>query len=1217
MRIVVDLQGAQTESRFRGIGRYAMGLTKAIVRYRGNHEIFLVLNDRFPDTIKSIRSDFDGLLPQEYIRVWNSLGSVYEYELDNDWRRRSAELIREAFLANLQPDVLYISSFFEGYVDDAVTSIGLFNQNIRTAVSHYDLIPLLNQDEYLRSNPTYKQFYLRKIDQLKRASLLLSISEFSRQEAIDHLGVSGDFIINVGTSAEDRFRPLAVTKDQRQEIFHKFGITRPFILYTGGADERKNLSHLVGAYAKLSADLRKGHQLVLAGRMPDGNVSQLRDAAQSAGLEEIDLIFTGYVTDEELVNFYNLCELYVFPSWHEGFGLPALEAMRCGAPVIAANTTSLPEVVGLEKALFDPQSEDSIASKMQQALTDDTFRTELANHGIKQAQKFSWDENAKRVIAAFENICVQNVETFPKTWQVQAEEFESEYRHLIDSIARIPIQLGAPIDAALVSCAKSISENHLQAVSIVRAKKLPEQITWRIEGPFDSSYSLALINRETARALKGLGHNIILHSTEGPGDFIPNENFLCANSDLNEMFLRSNQISSEDAHITSRNLYPPRVSDMSCRLNLLHHYAWEESGFPLEWVNDFNTFLQGITCLSSHVEKILIDHGVTVPLSVSGCGVDHWEHINPEKSYKVRGRSFKFLHVSSCFPRKGADLLLKAFSQVFTSEDDVTLIIKTFPNPHNEINRWLSEAKNEKADFPHVLIIKEELSDSQLKALYEQCQVLVAPSLAEGFGLPLAEAMLSGVAVITTSWSGQLDFCNHKTAWLVDYTFAQAKTHFNIYDSVWAVPDIGHLAHTMREVYELSESERMIRTKQGRRLLLEKFRWKNVAERLIESARRWSKIPLSTKTRIGWISTWNVRCGIASYSAHLVGNMSTDISIFAPYADDLTQSDGPNVVRCWSVGEHDSLVKLVEQIEKADIKTLVIQFNYGFFNFDHFYNFLMHMVDVGLTVVVTMHSTTDPVHVPDKKLLKLKKSLGRCHRILAHSLGDLNRLKSLGIINNVTLFPHGIPDYEPPPRQSPPSTTSFLIASYGFFLPNKGLIELIDAFALLRVEGIDAELRMINAEYPVPSSAELICTAKKKITQLGLDNRVQMNTDYLPDNESISLLADADLIVFPYQQTGESSSAAVRYGIATGRPVAVSPSAIFDDVASAVIFLPGERCEEIAHGIKKIFHEITNDSDSMHAKIKEANRWREAHRYSRLSIRIEGMLQALQTRADR
>jgi glycosyltransferase involved in cell wall biosynthesis len=188
MRIVIDMQGAQTESRFRGIGRYTMAFAQAVVRNRGEHEIVLALSGLFPDTIEPIRAAFVGLLPQENIRVWHAPGPVKEEQPGNESRREIAGLLREAFFASLKPEVIHISSQFEGYVDDAVTSIGRFDTDTPVSVTLHDLIPLLNPDHYLKPHPRYEQYYLRKIEFLKRAAVYLAVSESSRQEGIRGLG---------------------------------------------------------------------------------------------------------------------------------------------------------------------------------------------------------------------------------------------------------------------------------------------------------------------------------------------------------------------------------------------------------------------------------------------------------------------------------------------------------------------------------------------------------------------------------------------------------------------------------------------------------------------------------------------------------------------------------------------------------------------------------------------------------------------------------------------------------------------------------------------------------------------------------------------------------------------------------------------------------------------------------------------------------------------
>lgn len=1213
MRIVIDMQGTQTESRFRGIGRYTMSFVQAVVRNRGEHEIILALSNLFPNTIEAIRTAFDGVLPQENIRVWHAPGPVREEDPGNETRREVAELFREAFLASLQPDVIHISSLFEGYVDDAVTSIGRLDKATPVSVTLFDLIPLLNPDHYLKPNPRYEVYYKRKIDDLKQAATLLAISEFSRQEGIAALSVSKAQIVNTSGAIESHFQPLALGADTANLLRAKFGITRPFVLYTGGSDERKNLPRLVNAYAVLPTSLHESHQLVFAGKMPESDIARFQLEARRAGLQSDELIFTGYVSDEELVQIYNLCQLCVFPSWHEGFGLPALEAMACGAPVIGANTSSLPEVIGLDEALFDPLDVASITGKMQQALTDEAFRTRLIEHGLQQAKKFSWDETASRAIAAWE-ILHHDTSTAAENpnpnWHHIHERLAQWYIKLIQAIANTS-SASVLQDDELRRIAACIERNERQTDDFLRPSRLPENIAWRIEGPFDSSYSLALVNRQIARALAALGHQVALHSTEGPGDFPPNPAFLKDNPDLDEMHRRARDTPHIAADVVSRNLYPPRVEDMSARLNLLHVYAWEESGFPLEWVENFNASLQGIAVATKHVRKIMIDHGVTVPITVCGEGADHWKAIQPAANFRIDARAFRFLHVSSCFPRKGADVMLRAYGRAFRDTDDVSLVIKTFPNPHNDIHRWLDEARADDPHYPHVLILETDYTDAQLKALYQQCHALVAPSRAEGFGLPMAEAMLSDLAVITTGWSGQTDFCTPDTAWLIDYTFERAQTHFALSASVWAEPDETHLAALMTEVWCAPQAARQARIAAGQRLLDEHFTWARTAERMTQAARSYAQGTHIPEPRIGWVTTWNTRCGIATYSENLIHNMPGAIIVLAAETELRTAADSPDVRRCWTAGEQDTLDALARVIEKEGLDTLVIQFNYGFFNLETFAGFLERQIDAGRTVVVTLHSTTDPVHVPYKTLKSIRKALQSCHRVLVHTPNDMNRLKTLGLDAQVTLFPHGIMDYTPPAKARTVDDRAFIVASYGFFLPHKGLLELIDAIALLKARGHQVELRMVNAEYPAPQSRALIEQARESIHRHALGDTVSICTEFLEDQDSLARLAQADLIVFPYQDTGESASGAVRYGLAAGRPVAVTPLAIFDDVRQATHILPGQTPEALATGIADLIKALATDRAGMRDKDTAAEHWRAEHRYSRIAPRLHRMLEAL------
>ena len=338
--------------------------------------------------------------------------------------------------------------------------------------------------------------------------------------------------------------------------------------------------------------------------------------------------------------------------------------------------------------------------------------------------------------------------------------------------------------------------------------------------------------------------------------------------------------------------------------------------------------------------------------------------------------------------------------------------------------------------------------------------------------------------------------------------------------------------------------------------------------------------------------------------------MPSDVTVFASRTDSMSRTDGSNVCRCWSAGDHDDLTELAREIQRHSVDTLVIQFNYGFFNLETFGNFLVLHKKLGHTIVVTMHATNDPVHVPHKKLSLLATALKCCDRVLVHSPHDMNRLKRLGVIENVTLFPHGLIDYTPNKLVNVYGR-DFVVASYGFFLPHKGLLELIDAIAILDNQGVRIRLNMVNAEYPAVESSDVIQQAKEKIKKCNLDRRVSICTEFLSDAESLERLSSANLIVFPYQITGESSSAAVRYGLASGRPVAVTPLDIFDDVAQAVHILPGTTPAEIAKGIALLVSQLSNADELVQNKEQQAEQWRVEHRYSKVGPRLNQMLIAL------
>lgn len=402
MRVVIDLQGAQAENRNRGIGRYALSFTKAFIKNRGDLEVIVVLNASFGESVDHIREELYGLLPDTHIQTWSPCANVSALNPENAWSMQASELVRETFIANLDPELILVTSLFEGLVDDAVTSIKSLNSSIPTASILYDLIPYINPESYL-SSPPVRQWYETKLKHLRRADLVLAISNSSRSEAIDYLGFTPAEVVNISTAVDNERYRATPDEPGAADVKTRLGIDRDFVMYTGGIDPRKNIEGLIQAYAKLSRKLLDTHQLVIVCSIQPAEQTRLEDLARSQGLKKNDLRLTGFVSEEDLITLYNACKLFVFPSFHEGFGLPALEAMSCGKAVIASNTSSLPEVVGNPSALFDPYQPQSITDKLTAVLSDDELRMELARSALDQSKTFSWDQTAISAVSTIQD----------------------------------------------------------------------------------------------------------------------------------------------------------------------------------------------------------------------------------------------------------------------------------------------------------------------------------------------------------------------------------------------------------------------------------------------------------------------------------------------------------------------------------------------------------------------------------------------------------------------------------------------------------------------------------------------------------------------------------------------------------------------------------------------------------------------------------------------
>ena len=1201
MKLLFDLQALQNGSRTRGIGRYVRSLFDALAR-RDDIELYALLNSAFADTLDAARDHAAARIGAARVLVFPGLSATSEIEDANLARRQLSEAAYAAFLDQLPFDVVLNGSIVEGFTDDSIARYSRDRDYLAAAVVH-DLIPMFDLDHYLGWHKTRK-WYFDRVSVVEGCDFILTNSDSSLREVAQFLSNPRESCATISAAYDSAI--FNANGPDATGLLKRLGITKPFVMHTSAIEPRKNFDGLIRAFAAMPDAVRSGHQLVFVGKANEvERVDELRALAVSLGIPSADLVMPGFVADDDLARLYRSAQLFVFPTFHEGFGLPALEAMACGCATIGSNLTSIPEVIGNPEYLFDPHDSQSIGRLMAGLLTDPARHEAAVRHARSQAATFSWDTVADRAVAALSAAVDRRPQRQPAV--PSARRMAGLIAGMID-LAKCPSE-----DVEMLARCLAASEDALTTYAAVAMPKRGK--TWRIEGPFDSTYSLALVNRETARAMADFGWTVALHSTEGPGDFPPDPAFLKDNPDLAAMHQRAAKGSQKHSFAVSRLLYPPRVADMGAPITALHHYAWEESGFPHAWVDDFNASLTMMTTLSTHIEKIMVDNGVSVPLVTSGCGVDHWERIVPDPGYRVDARDFRFLHVSSCFPRKGVDALLAAYGQAFSIDDDVSLVIKTFDNPHNDLREKLAALQAQNPRYPHVVMIFGDISDAQLKSLYGQCHVMVGPSFAEGYGLPFAEAMLTGIPVITTNWGGQLDFCNAGNSWLVDYRFERSTSHLGVWSSAWARVEVAGLTQAMRDAHATSPARRAAMAARGREQLLARHQWTDVARRLSAAAATLPARP-QRDPHIGWISTWHSKCGIATYSQHLIKQIPGPVTVYSP-KNEATLLGVDRSIRIWKQSKFESnLWKIPLHSSISQVDVVVIQFNFAFFDHADLSELVRALKAMNKKVVIVLHSTVYPFndHNPQNYHLEwLVATLSQCDRILVHAIKDLNRLKDIGLVENVALFPHGVLRRPEPPQVRSPSRRP-TIATYGFALPHKGLPEMLEAVRLLHDRGRHVRLKMVNAEYPAEVSTTLIEQLKTKVGQLQLAQHVEMHNRFLPDDESMAMLTDADLVVFPYQNTDESASGAVRYGMAVERPVAVTPLPIFGDLDGATFRLPGTSAADLADGIAATLDALAANTPDVVAIAERAASWRDQHDYNVVGRRLFNICKALANR---
>ncbi|MFT8315263.1 MAG: glycosyltransferase family 1 protein [Clostridium sp.] len=273
------------------------------------------------------------------------------------------------------------------------------NINCLKIVTIHDLIP------YIMPETVGKGYLLKFLRDMPRiieeANAIITVSEYSKKDILKFFPISPDKIFVTPLAADSIYRPLN-KNNCKEYIAKKYNIISPFILYVGGFSARKNVSSLIKAYEKISNEINKDIKLVICGAKKDDIENLIKMSCNSKTSNNI--IFTDFIPTEDLPIFYNSCEVFVYPSLYEGFGLPPLEAMSCGTPVITSNSTSIPEVTDNCAMLIDPIDTDMLSDKLYKVLTSEVIKKDLSIKGLKRSLEFSWLKTAENTLKVYENI---------------------------------------------------------------------------------------------------------------------------------------------------------------------------------------------------------------------------------------------------------------------------------------------------------------------------------------------------------------------------------------------------------------------------------------------------------------------------------------------------------------------------------------------------------------------------------------------------------------------------------------------------------------------------------------------------------------------------------------------------------------------------------------------------------------------------------------------
>lgn len=356
-----------------GVNNYLYNLIKNMIINGKADEISLIHYERSDDPIYSQVNDI--IIPEKPLKLTSALG------------------IPQA-VKNADIDILHIPVHWYNQVTPFV-----FNRKIKKVLTVHDLTPILFPEMHTRETNLTWRSSLKFIK--NRTNVMICVSESTKNDCIKLLNIPEKRLRVIPLSADEQYKPLKNKNQIHEDLKQEYNIDFPFILFVGTLEKRKNVPTLLKSFYKLKKS-NVDHKLVVVGGK-GWKYTKIFDLIEELNLKN-EVIFTDYVSDEDLVKLYNAADLFVYPSLYEGFGLPPLEAMACACPVITSNTSSLPEVVGDAGIMIDPNDVDSLTESMLKILTDNQLREEMSRKSLERAKMFSWKKTARETWKVYEDV---------------------------------------------------------------------------------------------------------------------------------------------------------------------------------------------------------------------------------------------------------------------------------------------------------------------------------------------------------------------------------------------------------------------------------------------------------------------------------------------------------------------------------------------------------------------------------------------------------------------------------------------------------------------------------------------------------------------------------------------------------------------------------------------------------------------------------------------